>query len=202
MRFNQLKPTIFAFLPCTVKPRRTLNRCRRNAIKVSPMTSGPGPTKSQKTGWSLNAETIVPRRTREKANPKPLMSPVVQFSLIALFIESRWKYRPSITPLLSGSCAACRSFAEKKEPEELQNSQKKRKDLTADECRYTQIGISQRIAKATRRPALEIVCLCGLLLSSCFCFLSVGLHLRSYAVLVFCSFAAIPSCFSIFRSWV
>jgi hypothetical protein len=52
------------------------------------MTSGPGPTNSQKTGWSLYAETIVPRSTSEKANPKPLMSPVVQFSLIVLFTES------------------------------------------------------------------------------------------------------------------
>jgi hypothetical protein len=89
-----------------------VNRCRKNAIRVSPTTSGPGPTNSQNTGWSLYAETIVPRSTSEKANPKPLMSPVVQFSLIDLFIESRSEYWPSSAGLLSGSCAACRSFAE------------------------------------------------------------------------------------------
>lgn len=77
------------------------------------MTSGPGPINSQKTGWSLYAETIVPRSTNEKANPKPLMSPVVQFSLIGLFIEFRWEYQPCIKGLLLGSCAVCRSFAEK-----------------------------------------------------------------------------------------
>ena len=62
------------------------------------MTTGPGPTNSQKTGLSLNAERIVPRRTREKANPKPLMSPAVHFSLIGLFIESRLEYRPLSHP--------------------------------------------------------------------------------------------------------
>ena len=77
------------------------------------MTSGPVPTNSQKAGWSLYAERIVARSTSVKANPKPLISPAVQFSLIGLFIESRSEYRPSSTGLLSGSCAACRSFAEK-----------------------------------------------------------------------------------------
>ena len=78
------------------------------------MTSGPVPTNSQNAGWSLYAERIVARSTSVKANPKPLISPAVHFSLIGLFIESRSEYRPSKAGLLSGSCAACRTFAEKR----------------------------------------------------------------------------------------
>jgi hypothetical protein len=68
---------------------------------VNPTTSGPGPTNSQKTGWSLYAEMIVARSTSEKANPKPLMSPVVQFSLIGLFIEWQHDHQASLALLLS-----------------------------------------------------------------------------------------------------
>jgi hypothetical protein len=46
------------------------------------------------------------------ANPNPLMSPVVQPSLIGLFIALR-NHRPLIVRLLSGSCATYRTFAEK-----------------------------------------------------------------------------------------
>jgi hypothetical protein len=173
-----------------------VNRCRKNASRVNPTTSGPRPTNSQNTGWSLYAETIVPRSTSEKANPKPLMSPVVQFSLIDLFIESRSEYWPSSAGLLSGPCAACRSFAE-------------------NNRRWTQIyGDKDLTGRKDRKPQEQVfefrLCgLCDLLLSSYLSVLSrqfICVYLRSSAVVVFFAFfalfASIPSGCFVLAPWV